>query len=66
MTARRLEQGVQQIPTCSGLHSLDVRLAIEHPSYPNGIKLEKPKTGIYSKFIYSQFNNFAISTLFRT
>ena len=32
---------------------------------PNGIKLGKAKRGDYSKFRYLQFNNFAISTLFR-
>jgi hypothetical protein len=32
---------------------------------PNGIKLGKAKRGGYSKFRYLQFNNFAISTLFR-
>jgi hypothetical protein len=32
---------------------------------PNGIKLGKAKGGGYSKFRYLQFNNFAISTLFR-
>jgi hypothetical protein len=31
----------------------------------NGIKLGKAKRGGYSKFRYLQFNNFAISTLFR-
>jgi hypothetical protein len=31
----------------------------------NGIKLGKAKKGGYSKFRYLQFNNFAISTLFR-
>jgi hypothetical protein len=34
-------------------------------SWPNGIKLGKAKGGGYSKFRYLQFNNFAISTLFR-
>jgi hypothetical protein len=34
-------------------------------SYANGIKLGKAKGGGYSKFRYLQFNNFAISTLFR-
>jgi hypothetical protein len=32
---------------------------------PNGIKLGKSKRRGYSKFRYLQFNNFAISTLFR-
>jgi len=32
---------------------------------PNGIKLGKAKGRGYSKFRYLQFNNFAISTLFR-
>jgi hypothetical protein len=32
---------------------------------PNGIKLGKAKGGGYSKFKYLQFNNFAISALFR-
>jgi hypothetical protein len=34
-------------------------------SSANGIKLGKAKGGGYSKFRYLQFNNFAISTLFR-
>jgi hypothetical protein len=32
---------------------------------PNGINLGKAKGGGYSKFSYLQFNNFAVSTLFR-
>ena len=33
--------------------------------FPEAIKLGKAKRGGYSKFRYLQFNNFAISTLFR-
>jgi hypothetical protein len=38
---------------------------INNISYPNGIKLGKAKKQIHSKFISLQFENVAISTLFR-
>jgi len=40
-------------------------LVTKNDDDPNGIKLGKSKGRGYSKFRYLQFNNFAISTLFR-
>jgi hypothetical protein len=42
-----------------------VIVAAKVGSWLNGIKLGKANGGVYSKFRYLQFNNFAISTLFR-
>jgi hypothetical protein len=51
----------QRIGSCE----TDFAISIKYGQEPNGIKLGKAKGGGYSKFRYLQFNNFAISTLFR-
>jgi hypothetical protein len=43
----------------------DFASSIKYGQEPNGMKLRKAKRGVYSKFSYLQFNNFAILTLFR-
>jgi hypothetical protein len=50
---------------CHGSDDGGLPWFIKSGQEPNGIKLGKAKRGGYSKFRYLQFNDFAVSTLFR-
>jgi hypothetical protein len=62
---RRLQTGTRASKRPARTLVASIRIFTESPSSTNGIKLGKTKGGGYSKFRYLQFNNFAISTLFR-